>query len=94
MKSNQLEVEDNIRIITFLVSSSKGKIDYEAERDLYITMYMHLENERGACMCVHTLAQRALRLARLPHPQTPCCHCSQAECPSQWQRRCMSCEGV
>lgn len=54
MKSNQLEVEDNIRI-TFLVSSSKGKIDYEAERDLYITMYMHLENEREehACVCTH-----------------------------------------
>lgn len=54
MKSNQLEVEDNmIRIITFLESSSKGKID-EAERYLYITMYMHLEErEEHAHVCTH-----------------------------------------
>lgn len=42
-------------------------------------------------MCVRALAHRALHLAWLSHPQTPCCHCSQAECPSQGQRRCMSC---
>lgn len=81
------------RLVTFSGEQFKRKNKLWGRKiSLHYNVYVFGELARSTvCVCARTHAHRALHLAWLSHLLTPCCYCSQAECPDQWQQRHMTC---